>query len=64
MTPGEYKTKGAGIKITHGFHPSPFGDCLLAVTDRGICGLRFVQGDNKSALTDWLRSKWPPPTER
>jgi AraC family transcriptional regulator of adaptative response/methylated-DNA-[protein]-cysteine methyltransferase len=59
MTPGEYKTKGAGIKITHGFHPSPFGDCLLAVTDRGICGLRFVQGDNKSALTDWLRSKWP-----
>jgi len=59
MTPGEYKTKGEGIKITYGFHPSPFGDCLLAVTDRGICGLRFVQGDNKTTLVDWLRNKWP-----
>lgn len=29
VTPGEYKKNGAGLRITYGFHPSPFGECLL-----------------------------------
>ena len=36
MTPGEFKAKGTGLEISYGFHPSPFGECLLAVTERGI----------------------------
>jgi len=36
MTPGEYKRGGAGLEIHYGFHPTPFGPCLLAVTERGI----------------------------
>jgi len=59
MTPGEFKAKGAGLKIHFGFHPSPFGECLLAVTERGICGLGFVgEGGRAQALEDFKR-RWP-----
>ena len=59
MTPGEFKTKGAGLKISFGFHPSPFGECLLAATERGICGLGFVsEGGRLQALEDFKR-RWP-----
>jgi AraC family transcriptional regulator of adaptative response/methylated-DNA-[protein]-cysteine methyltransferase len=59
MTPGEFKAKGAGLKIHFGFHPSPFGECLLAVTERGICGLGFVgEGGRVQALEDFKR-RWP-----
>ena len=42
MTPGEYKRQGAGMDVRYGFHPTPFGECLLGVTQRGICALRFT----------------------
>ena len=59
MTPGEFKAKGAGLEISYGFHPSPFGECLLAVTERGICGLGFVgEGGRRQALEDFKR-RWP-----
>src|SRR5262245_38604693 len=46
MTPGEFKQKGAGLVISYGIHPSLFGECLLAVTERGICGLSFIEDGN------------------
>ncbi len=58
VTPGEYKTKGSGVEIAYGFHPSPFGECLLALTGRGICFLAFVDTDRSSAL-EQLRRSWP-----
>ncbi len=58
VTPGEYKTKGMGVDIAYGFHPSPFGLCLLALTGRGICFLAFVDSDRSSAL-EGLRRSWP-----
>jgi AraC family transcriptional regulator of adaptative response/methylated-DNA-[protein]-cysteine methyltransferase len=58
VTPGEYKLHGAGLTISYGFHPSPFGECLLALTGRGICGLSFVtRGDRQEPLDD-LRRRW------
>ncbi len=58
VTPGEYKSKGAGLTIKYGFHPSPFGECLLATTERGICGFFFVKSrDRKDPLTE-LRYFW------
>src|SRR3989304_4559827 len=44
VTPGEVRRGGEGLEIRYGFHPSPFGECLLASTPRGICALRFVEG--------------------
>lgn len=59
MTPGEFKRQGAGLNINYGFHPTPFGECLLAVTGRGICGLGFIgKGGREVALRD-LRSRYP-----
>ena len=59
MTPGEYKTAGADLVIDYGFHPTPFGECLIAVTARGLCRAEFVQQDNHAALVQNLRREWP-----
>jgi len=59
VTPGEVKSRGEGLSIEYGFHPSPFGRCLLAVTDRGICGLSFVQEAPEGSLVRNLRARWP-----
>jgi len=60
VTPGEVKSRGEGLTIEYGFHPSPFGRFLLARTERGICGLSFVQDDApEAALAGNLRRRWP-----
>jgi AraC family transcriptional regulator of adaptative response/methylated-DNA-[protein]-cysteine methyltransferase len=59
VTPGEFKEEGAGLKITYGFLPTPFGTCLLAVTARGICALYFVAAGNRKLYLDLLRKSWP-----
>jgi AraC family transcriptional regulator of adaptative response/methylated-DNA-[protein]-cysteine methyltransferase len=59
ITPGEYKRQGGGLQIAFGFHDTPFGQCLLATTERGICALHFVQGDNRSEALEALVSHWP-----
>jgi AraC family transcriptional regulator of adaptative response/methylated-DNA-[protein]-cysteine methyltransferase len=58
-TPGEVKNGGLGMQIFYGFHPSPFGESLIAVTQRGLCSLAFVQDDNREHLLDELQSRWP-----
>jgi len=58
VTPGEFKSRGNGIHISYGFHPTPFGECLLALTDRGICFLAFVEESQQAAL-DELKQDWP-----
>ena len=57
VTPHEYKHKGAGIDILYGFHDTPFGECLIANTTRGICALDFVD-DDREALLKKLHQKW------
>lgn len=58
VSPGEYKNRGAGIVVTYGFHPSPFGECLLALTPRGISDLVFIQGGGRSGALIELRRRW------
>ena len=59
VTPGEFKRKGDGVHIEYGFHPSPFGECLLATTKRGICALEFVQKDSHTQIVRDLELYWP-----
>ncbi len=59
VTPQEYRSGGAGLHISYGFSPTPFGECLLATTERGICWLAFVSaGGHEAALTE-LYAAWP-----
>lgn len=57
VTPGEYKSRGTGLEIAYGYHPTPFGECLLALTQRGICFLGFIDHDRSSAL-EQFSSHW------
>ena len=57
VSPGEYKSRGGGVTIRYGLHASPFGKCLVAVTERGICHLSFVQTSEGDAI-DNLVAEW------
>jgi AraC family transcriptional regulator of adaptative response/methylated-DNA-[protein]-cysteine methyltransferase len=48
VTPGEFKSRGRGLTIRYGFHPTPFGEALLAITERGICALYFTAVGNRT----------------
>ncbi len=60
VTPGEYKARGAGMTIRYGFHPTLFGECLLLMTDRGICGLAFIdpQRETRAEALAYLARGW------
>jgi len=61
VSPGEYKSRGAGVTIRYGIHPTPFGKCLIATTERGICHLSFVQAKEGDAIdnlvADWKQAE-------
>jgi AraC family transcriptional regulator of adaptative response/methylated-DNA-[protein]-cysteine methyltransferase len=59
ITPGEFKAKGEGLKVSFGFHLTPFGQCLVATTDRGICGLTFVENRGEAQALEDLKKSWP-----
>ena len=58
MTPAEFKAEGAGLEIRYGLHPSPFGHCLLGITERGICWLSFGSKVLAKELKP-LKDNWP-----
>lgn len=58
VTPATFKNKGAGLTIFYGYHATPFGNCFIAATDRGICGMTFLQGANQAAEFALFSKKW------
>jgi len=59
MTPGEYKARAEGLDIRFGTTDSPFGETLIALTDRGICGLSFLDDVNENGPLSALQRRWP-----
>jgi AraC family transcriptional regulator of adaptative response/methylated-DNA-[protein]-cysteine methyltransferase len=59
VTPGEFQRAGVGLVLHYGFHPSPFGECLIAVTSRGVCHLAFVHPVSRHDALERLRNDWP-----
>lgn len=58
MTPGEYKRLGKDLIIQYGIHPTPFGRCFIAVTNRGVCKLAFLQEGDEQAIFQEFESEW------
>lgn len=58
MSPGAYKSKGAGLVISYGFHPSPFGLALVMATDYGLCGLAFADKGEEAVVLADLQKRW------
>lgn len=62
MSPGEWKTGGAGLTLRWGFHPCPFGTALVMATERGLAGLAFADaGEEQTVLAD-MQARWPNAT--
>lgn len=59
VTPGELQRGGLGVTVRYGFHPTPFGDCLIAVTPRGVCHLAFVEPLSRTEALARLEHDWP-----
>jgi AraC family transcriptional regulator of adaptative response/methylated-DNA-[protein]-cysteine methyltransferase len=62
MSPGEWKTGGAGMTLRFGFHASPFGVAVVMITARGLAGLAFADpGEEQLSLHD-MQQRWPRAT--
>ena len=59
MSPGEWKSGGEGLTMDYGFHPSPFGNAIIVVTERGLAGLGFADADQERAALDDMKRRWP-----
>lgn len=59
VTPGEYKTRGKQVQIEYGVHVTPLGRMFVAVTQRGVCGVGFMDFSSKEELLDELHATWP-----
>ncbi len=42
VTPHQYKEYGKAAVLRYGYHPTPFGVCFIAATERGITSFAFV----------------------
>lgn len=58
VTPDEFRRRGKGIRIRYGFHPTPFGECFIAATERGICGLSFINDTSPQVELGRFEQKW------
>ncbi|MXW64055.1 MAG: methylated-DNA--[protein]-cysteine S-methyltransferase, partial [Bacteroidetes bacterium SB0668_bin_1] len=58
VTPGEYRSRGAGLKIRCGTGESPFGPVFVAWTERGVCRVGFVADGDVSTEKEALRRAW------
>lgn len=59
VTPGELKSRGAGVRLTAGFSDTPFGRALIASTPRGIAHLAFVEPGKEAQAFAALAGAWP-----
>jgi AraC family transcriptional regulator of adaptative response/methylated-DNA-[protein]-cysteine methyltransferase len=62
VTPGEYKTGGAGLALEYAVHDTPFGKAFIAITPRGICGLSFLEHAESDGHLRELQKAWPHAT--
>lgn len=62
MSPGEWKTGGAGLELRYGFHPSPFGIAIVIASERGLAGLAFADPGEEQIRFDDMARRWPAAT--
>ena len=59
VTPGQVQRRGDGLTLYWGIHDTPFGACLLAMSERGVSALRFVESDELEPSLTTLKQQWP-----
>ena len=59
VTPGDVRRRGQGLDLTWGYAPSPFGEALLVIAPRGLCGLAFCDAEGREAAFADMHGRWP-----
>lgn len=60
MPPGAYRLKGEGLEMVWGAAPSPFGTAVLTLTEYGLSGIGFADGEmSVEAAFEDLANRWP-----
>jgi AraC family transcriptional regulator of adaptative response/methylated-DNA-[protein]-cysteine methyltransferase len=59
VTPGQFKSGGEDVRIRYGFHQTPFDKALIAMAERGLTDIKFVDDGGESKAVHDLRKKWP-----
>lgn len=59
VTPGEVKSRGRGLSIIYGFHPTPLGQLMIGKTHRGVCWLAFLLDEDKAEPVARIQAHWP-----
>jgi len=58
VSPQQYKSSGKGLEIFYGYHASPFGLCFIAVADKGICALKFIDEEKSRNEFELFSAQW------
>ncbi len=58
MTPDEYRQGARGLLIHYRHADTPLGEALVASTERGLCFLAFVDGDDGASLAEARKQAW------
>lgn len=59
VTPGEYKSRGKQVHIEYGVHPTPLGPMFVALTQRGVSRIEFMDFKSLEELLEELHNAWP-----
>lgn len=57
MTPAEYKNGGKNLSINYSFAESPFGNIIVASTQKGVCFMAFAEDEAIGFIA--LKDKFP-----
>lgn len=58
VSPGEIKRAGEGLVIEYGFAFSPFGECMVASSSRGIMQIKFLSPEEQEKTVTELQTEW------
>ncbi len=59
VTPGQLRKPGQMIQLEYGYGNSPFGDALIAWTNRGVSFLGFCNQQGRAQTLSGLKEQWP-----
>ena len=59
MTPGEFQKRGQGVAVRYGFFPSPLGELMVAMTERGVCWLGFRVDESRDQSIARAKKQFP-----
>lgn len=60
MSPAEFKNGGKNLSINYSFSNTPFGQIIVASTNKGVCHMAFLENEVQSIID--LKNKFPNAT--